>query len=103
MTQHFTQASEDYSASVVSGVYVIQTIPKPYNRALYTISLQGPAGSSLQIFLNGSFFDNTPRGDLNTANYFGNRQIPKNAVLKLVWSVGTGTPVPSASIYTQRL
>ena len=99
----FTQASEDYGATVIAGLYVIQTFPKPYNRSLYAISLQGPPGSTLQIFLNNAFFDNTARGDLNTANYLGGRIIPKNGVLKLQWNVGAGTPIPSASIYTTRI
>lgn len=91
--------TEQYTAIVVGGLYVINTQPRAYNRLCTGLTVNGPQGSSLQINLGTIPFDNTPRGDINTADYGSGRPIPKNMALQLVWSVGTGTPIPTCSIY----
>jgi hypothetical protein len=95
--------TESYVATVVAGKYTITANPSRITRLCTGISLTGPAGSSVQLFLNSLPFDNTPRGDINTADYGTGKVIPKGGILKLVWSVGTGTPVPSCAIYTERM
>jgi hypothetical protein len=95
MTRPMSLPDEQYNALVnVNGVYEIDFRPSSFNRMVTQIAVQGPPGSSLSVFLDQNLYDSTPRGDLNTADYGPGRPVPRGRQLRLVWSVGTGLPVP---------
>lgn len=85
-------------AVVINGVYEIDFPMSNSDRVLQWIALLGPPGSTVQVFLNTVFIDTTPRGDFNRADYFKGMPIARGQTLRIVWNVGTGSPVPSASI-----
>lgn len=64
----------------------------------YHIALQGPASSTFQWFINGQFYDNVLRGDINSWNP------PQPAILRpgdrldFYWSVSTA-PAPTMTIW----
>lgn len=86
------------TATVINGVYEIDFPLSNRDRELKWITLLGPPLSTVKVFLDTIFLDTTIRGDFNHADYFSGIPIAKGRVLRLVWNVGTGTPVPTASI-----
>lgn len=92
---------EPRTAVVESGLYVIRFAPYPAKRYVSRLALLGPSGSTVNTYISETFNDTTPRGDYNSAEYAPEQVvIPRNAVYKLQWSVGTGTPTPTATLYT---
>jgi len=86
------------TAQLVAGVWEIDFPPVNQARELQWITLTGPSGSTVKVFLNTIFLDTTPRGDFNRADYYKGIPIAAGQQLRIVWSVGTGTPIPVASI-----
>lgn len=77
-----------------------------YDRDLTRISVQGPANSQLKVYLGAvspeNLFDQTQRGNSNTADYSGGpATVPRSSVVNVVWSplggVFTGLETVSAS------
>lgn len=86
------------SATVQNTVYEIDFGPYNTDRLLNWITLKGPAGSNVQVYIDTVFMDITFHGDFNRADYYKGIPIARGRQLRLVWSVGTGNPVPQASI-----
>jgi hypothetical protein len=87
---------EQYVASVVNGFYQINFRASNFNRLITTMAIQGPSGSTLNVYLDSTtfLFDTTPRGDLNSADYGPGRPVPRGHSLLLIWSTGVGSPIP---------
>lgn len=54
-----------------NGLWVGQIPPKTWavgadKFEVYHMSLRGPAGSTLEVWIDSDFYDTTPRGDLNS-------------------------------------
>jgi len=79
------------------GNYEIQFSSSNRDRVLQWISLTGPSGSTVLVYLDTIFMDTTVRGDFNRADYMAGIPIAKGRILRLVWNVGTGG-APNASI-----
>lgn len=65
------------------------------------ITITGPVGSTLNVYVDNTFVDTTPRGDINSAEYINPIILQRGQQLRLVWSVGTGTPTPQATLYVE--
>jgi hypothetical protein len=63
------------------------------------LSIMGPEFSELLIYVGSYFVDNTVRGDLNAGDWPEGLPVPAGSEIKLVWSVGTGTPIPTAMLF----
>lgn len=83
----------------VTGLYTIKFDLDNTRRLMRRLAIVGPEFSTLQIFVGAYFVDNTSRGDLNAADWPEGVPVPSGSEIKLVWSVGTGTPVPSAMLF----
>jgi hypothetical protein len=65
---------------------------------VYHISLTGPAGSTLQMFIDRTFYDTTPRGDLNSYDPTNPLILRGGQELNFFWN-SSATPVPSVTIW----
>lgn len=78
-------------ATLINGVWEIDFGPYNTNRVVEAISLQGPIGSSVTVYIDTIFYDITPRGDANRADYPNPIPLAKGRQLRLVWNAGTGS------------
>jgi hypothetical protein len=85
-------------AQVIAGFYEIDFDALKVDSVIQSIALTGPAGSTVSVYIENTFVDTTPRGDFNRADYYAGIPVPRGLRVRLVWSVGSGAPVPSASI-----
>lgn len=85
-------------AAVVNGFYEIDFDEYRTDRVIQWISLTGPTGSTVSVFINTIFVDTTARGDFNRADYYSGMPLARGQQLRLIWSVGTGLPIPAASL-----
>lgn len=83
-------------ATIVNGVYELDFGPYNTDRLVQSIALLGPAGSSVNVYVNTIFKDTTARGDFNRADYYKGMLLSRGSVLRLVWNVGTGGPVQAS-------
>lgn len=86
------------TAIVMSGLFEIDFAQSNVDRVIQWIALVGPAGSTVSVFVDTVFMDVSPHGDFNRADYYAGIPLARGRTFRLVWSVGTGTPVPTASI-----
>jgi hypothetical protein len=60
-----------------------------YPRDLHSVSVNGPKGSRVEFYLGayspGTRFDQSPRGDSNTADYATARPVPAGTPIIVVW------------------
>lgn len=65
------------------------------------MSIQGPAGSSLLLYVDTTFIDTTPRGDLNSWDPAQPLPMMPGQSLIFYWNVATGAaPVVNVDCYT---
>ena len=85
-----------------STCYTIQMTPADFNiRTRFMIkgmTVKGPQGSELQLYVEDLFISTTPRGDLNSWDPSQPLPMFPSQTLNFYWSVGTGTPVPRVTI-----
>lgn len=87
------------AAKIVNGFYEVDFDPDGNSdRVCQWLTILGPAGSAVNVYLDTIFVDTTARGDFNRADYYKGIPIARGRQLRLVWNVGTGTPVPTASM-----
>lgn len=84
-------------ATVISGVYEIDFPTENYARYIRRIAIVGPYPSSLNVYIDNTLIDTTPRGDQNSSEYFVGVYLAQGQQLRLVWSVGTGR-IPEATL-----
>lgn len=63
------------------------------------ITITGPIGSTLNIYVDNTLIDATLRGDLNSNELLIPHVLHAGQVLRLVWSLGTGNPA-TATIFS---
>lgn len=81
-----------------NGVYEIDFNSYTQNVECVRLAIQGPAGSTLSVYVEDIFVDTTPRGDLNSNELLHPYQLAKGQRLILIWSIGTGT-IPLATAW----
>lgn len=67
----------------------------------YHIAIQGPAGSSFQIYIGDRFYDFVARGDINSWDPSQTMKLVAGNTVKFYWNVSTGTPTPGVTMYFQ--
>lgn len=92
----------------VAGGYVVKMGPQELGVTMgefecYHIAIQGPAGSNFQVYLGDNFYDFVPRGDINSWDPNQPMLLSQQSVVYFYWSVGTGTPVPTVTMYFQEV
>ncbi len=65
---------------------------------VYHIALTGPAGSSLQMLIDRTFYDTTPRGDLNSYDPVNPLIMRGGQELNFYWN-SSSLPAPSVTIW----
>jgi hypothetical protein len=90
----------------VTGGYVIKFGPQQIGISLgsfecYHIVISGPAGSSFQIYIGDKFYDFVENGDINSWDPSQTMKLVYGNTVYFYWNTGTGTPVPSATMYFQ--
>lgn len=63
------------------------------------ISLKGPASSAVQVYVDTTYFDATPRGDLNSWDPAQPLPLHPGQALYFYWNSATATPVPQVTVY----
>ena len=110
MTAALGQASATATTGIynpyVSGGYVIKFDPPTIgisigNFECYHIVISGPAGSSFQIYIGDKFYDFVENGDINSWDPSQTMKLVYGNTVFFYWSVGTGTPIPTATMYFQ--
>lgn len=66
---------------------------------LYHLVITGPAGSSMQWFVNNIPYESTPHGDLDSWNPPQPLELTPNDTLQFVWSNANGTVPPTVTAY----
>jgi hypothetical protein len=69
----------------------------------YHIVISGPAASSFRIYIDNNFYDNVVHGDVNSWDPNQTMKLEAGNVVHFYWSVGTGTPVPTVTMYFQEI
>jgi hypothetical protein len=67
----------------------------------YHIAIQGPAGSTFQVYVGTDFYDYVARGDINSWDPSQPMKLTSGSTVYFYWSVGTGTPVPVVTMFFQ--
>jgi hypothetical protein len=68
----------------------------------YHIAIDGPFGSSFQIFIGNQFYDNVVVGWQNSWDPSQTMKLESGQVIYFFWSVGPpATPVPTVTMYFQ--
>jgi hypothetical protein len=105
--QVFGEISNDDTNPYGNGFYCARFTPQilafGYNEfEVYHISLRGPSGSTLDLYVNTTFYDTTPRGDINS--WDGNNPIHMfgGQTLNFYWSAGGTTP-PQVTVWCRTL
>ena len=92
----------------VAGAYTVKMGPQQLGVTLgefecYHIAIQGPAGSNFQVYVGDNFYDFVPRGDINSWDPNQPMLLTQQSVVYFYWSVATGTPVPTVTMYFQEV
>ena len=66
------------------------------------ITITGPVGSTLNLYIDNTLIDATLRGDLNSNELLVPHILRAGQQLRLVWSLGVGNPA-TATIFTSTL
>lgn len=67
---------------------------------IYHMALTGPAGSSLQVWVDRLFYDATSSGDLNSWDPNKNLRMQGGQTLYFYWSLGS-SPTPTVTVWLQ--
>lgn len=92
-----------------TGFYTIEFAPSDFQIRARTfvikhISIRGPSGSSLELWIDNTFRDATPRGDLNSWDPAQPLPMKPGQSMFIYWNVGTGTrPQATLDCYTDEI
>jgi hypothetical protein len=67
----------------------------------YHIVIDGPIGSAFQIYVGANFYSNVAQGWKNEWDPSQTMKLQLGQNIYFYWDVGTGTPVPTATMYFQ--
>lgn len=107
----FRQASgiiiSDNTNPFGNGLYAVRFTPELFAFSanefeVYHMSVTGPGGSALQVWVNTTFYDTTPRGDINSWDPSNALHMYGGQTLNFYWSLGTGT-VPFVTVWCREL
>jgi hypothetical protein len=65
---------------------------------VYHIAIQGPAGSTFQVFLDTTFYDNVTRGDINSWDPSQPMHVQPGTTIYFYYSTNA-TPAPKATLF----
>ncbi len=92
----------------VPGAYIVKVGPQQIgvatgegNFECYHIAIQGPAGSSFQIYIGDKFYDFVANGDINSWDPSQPMKLVAGNTVYFYWNVSSGTPVPTVTMYFQ--
>ena len=111
MSAALGQASETATTSIfnpyILGGYVVKFGPQQIGISIgdfecYHIVISGPAGSSFQIYIGDKFYDFVQNGDINSWDPSQPMKLAYGNTVYFYWSVGTGTPIPTVTMYFQQ-
>lgn len=92
----------------VPGAYTVKVGPQQAGVAAgvgdfecYHIAIQGPAGSSFQIYIGDKFYDFVENGDINSWDPSQPMKLISGNTVYFYWNVSTGTPIPTVTMYFQ--
>lgn len=98
----------DPSNLYVPGAYTVKMGPQQMGVAngvgefeCYHIAIQGPAGSSFQIYIGNKFYDFVVNGDINSWDPSQPMKLVSGNTVYFYWNVSSGTPVPAVTMYFQ--
>jgi hypothetical protein len=95
--------SNDNTNPFGNGLYAVAFTPQIFAFSanefeVYHISLTGPAGSQLRVYVNSTFYDTTVRGDLNSWDPSNPLHMYGGQTLFFYWNAGTGS-VPFVTVW----
>lgn len=67
----------------------------------YHIAIQGPAGSSFQVYIGTNFYDFVENGDINSWDPAQPMKLVSGNTVYFYWNVAAGQPVPTVTMYFQ--
>lgn len=90
----------------VPGAYTVKMGPQQMGVSegafeCYHISIQGPAGSSFQVYIGDKFYDFVARGDINSWDPSQTMKLVSGNTVYFYWNVTSGTPKPGVTMYFQ--
>lgn len=90
----------------VRGAYTVKMGPQQLgvfegSFECYHISIQGPSGSSFQVYIGDKFYDFVARGDINSWDPSQTMKLVSGNTVYFYWNVNTGTPIPAVTMYFQ--
>lgn len=98
----------DTSNLYVPGAYTVTLGPQQMGISngvgafeCYHIAIQGPGGSSFQIYIGDKFYDFVANGDINSWDPSQPMKLVSGNTVKFYWNVATGTPIPAVTMYFQ--
>lgn len=88
-----------------TGKYTATIDPKVFAVAantfeIYHMAITGPAGSQCQVFVDRTFYDITPRGDINSWDPNQTLHMIGGQTLYFYWNLGTGAS-PQVTVWLQ--
>lgn len=71
------------------------------NFECYHIAIQGPPGSSFQIYIGDKFYDFVENGDINSWDPAQPMKLVAGNTVYFFWNVSSGEPIPTVTMYFQ--
>lgn len=102
------QTPETVQAFAVGSDAVATLSPAMYHRKLYRVSINGPRGSRVELYLGNMSqsgrFDQSSKGESNTAEYANAQDIPLGMIAAAKWpGQAANAGVCSATFTTERV
>jgi hypothetical protein len=102
------EGAADPNNLYVPGAYTVTVGPQQIgvsngvgNFECYHIAIQGPPGSSFQVWISGKFYDFVQNGDINSWDPAQPMKLISGNTVYFYWNVATGEPVPAVTMYFQ--
>lgn len=70
----------------------------PIDFEIYHIAVKGPPGSTFQVFINTTFYDNVPHGDVNSWDPNQPMYVHTGSELFFYYSTSAGTTAPHITL-----
>lgn len=87
-----------YVAGAWTVMFDAQTLSLPVEFEIWHISISGPTGSSMRVYVDTVFFSNVARGDINDWDPTQVLRVQSGQTVYFHWNVATGS-APTATIF----
>lgn len=67
---------------------------------IYHIALKGPSGSMLEVWIDRTFYETTPRGDVNSWDPNNAMELTGGSTVYFYWN-SSATPAPLITVWLQ--